>query len=213
MSAPRDDGLPRVAGALQSEALAPGMVVGLFGGSFNPVHRGHWHVAETARKRLQLGRVWWLVSPQNPLKSSGETADYRERVARVRRLIGRRPRHVVSTLEARIGVRRTAETVAHLVRRWPQVRFVWIMGGDNLGGFHRWGAWRSIAQMAPIAVVSRPGVRPPAGLACAAQALRPYRVLQENAGLTVVRRPPVWVYLTARYNNASSTALRVQAQC
>ena len=117
--------------------LQPGMRVGLFGGSFNPPHEGHAHVAETAKRRLNLDRVIWLVSPQNPLKSRSETADLAERVAQAKAL-ARGPGMIVSDLESRLGSAYTIDTVRALKARFPGVKFVWIMGADSLASFHRW---------------------------------------------------------------------------
>lgn len=166
--------------------LEPGMRVGLFGGSFNPPHEGHAHVAETALRQLNLDRVIWIVSPQNPLK--GAPAPMAARLAAVRDY-ARGPRMIVSDLEARLGTRYTVDTLAALKRRFPRVRFVWVMGSDNLSGFHRWRNWRAIAKSLPIAVVPRPGstIRS----SPAARALR-------------VRR------LHGPLNDASSTALRAR---
>ena len=135
--------------------LQPGMRVGLYGGSFNPAHDGHAHVAETARKRLGLDRVIWLVSPQNPLKSSRDTAPLAERMAGVRRQARDRGM-VVSDVETRMGSQYTIDTVRALKARYPGVSFVWIMGADSLATFHRWKGWTQIMREVPVAVISRP---------------------------------------------------------
>ncbi len=197
--------------ALSTPALSPGLAVGIYGGSFNPAHEGHWHVAETARKRLGLDRVWWVVSPQNPLKSPAETSDFAQRVQDVRALIDGRPRHVISTIERDEDLGRTLDTVRFLTRHWRSVHWVWVMGEDNLAGFHRWFGWREIADLVPIAIVSRPHVRPIAGLSKMAQVLSSHRLDESQAGSLVVKSPPAWVYLHARHNAASSTALRSRA--
>src|SRR5271163_4334682 len=137
--------------------LKPGMRVGLFGGSFNPAHDGHAHVAETALRRLGLDRIIWLVSPQNPLKPSHETD------AHTRRLWGalryaEGPSMIVSDAEVKIGSRYTVDTVRALKARFPGVRFVWIMGADSLAGFHRWRGWTQIMREVPLAVVDRPWI-------------------------------------------------------
>ena len=137
--------------------LEPGMRVGLYGGSFNPAHEGHAHVANWARKRLGLQKVIWLVSPQNPLKRGVEpTAPLAERMAGARRF-ARGPSMIVSDAETRLGTSYTVDTIRALKRRFPGVRFFWIMGSDNLAIFHRWRAWRTIARLAPIVIVDRPG--------------------------------------------------------
>src|SRR5215467_14346327 len=136
-------------------ALLPGMRVGLFGGSFNPAHAGHAHVAETARRRLGLDRVIWLVSPQNPLKSRHETADLAQRMASAASFTAG-PDMIVTDLETRLGSAYTIDTVRALKARHPGVQFVWIMGADSLAGFHRWRGWTQILREVPVAVVSRP---------------------------------------------------------
>ena len=129
--------------------------MGLYGGSFNPAHEGHAHVARIALVRLGLDRVIWLVSPQNPLKREG-AADLAERMAGARRL-ARGPAMIVSDLEARLGIRYTVDLVRLMRARYPAVRFVWLMGADNLAGFHRWRGWAEIMRRVPVCVVARPG--------------------------------------------------------
>jgi len=138
-------------------SLTPGMRVGLYGGSFNPAHEGHAHVAETARRRLGLDRVIWLVSPQNPLKPSHETASLAERLAGARHLAHGR-NMIVSDAESQIGTRYTIDTLRVLKGRFPGVRFVWLMGADSLASFHHWRGWTQIMETAPVAVVSRPWI-------------------------------------------------------
>jgi len=184
------------------------MRVGLFGGSFNPPHEGHAHVARTALVRLGLDRVIWLVSPQNPLKR-GQPADLAERMAATRRL-ARGPSMIVSDVEARLGVRYTIDLIRVLQARCPGVHFVWIMGADNLASFHRWRGWSEIMASTPMAVVARPGSELRSGLAPAAQRFsRARRPASAVKGLALTR-PPVWVYLPARLNHTSSTALRAR---
>ncbi len=188
--------------------LKPGMRVGLFGGSFNPAHEGHAHVARTALVRLGLDRVIWLVSPQNPLKRN-QPADLRERVTAARRL-ARGPKMIVSDIETRLGVRYTIDLIRILKARFPGVKFVWIMGADSLASFHKWRGWREILDSVPIAVVARPGSELRGGLAPAAlrfaHARRPARAAKSLASLPA----PAWMYLPARLNHASSTVLRAR---
>lgn len=200
--------------ALTSEFTPPGLRIGIFGGSFDPPHDGHLHVARTALIRLELDRVWWLVSPQNPLKPKGSADDHAARLAATRRLAGE-PRMVVTDIEARLGAQYTADTLAALRARLPQARLVWIMGGDNLASFHRWRGWRSIMETTPIAVVARPHAEPPrtlarATLSPAARAYAHARRRDHEAKRLVELAPPAWVYLTARLNSASSTELRAR---
>ena len=192
--------------ALKSELLVPGMRIGLFGGTFDPPHAGHLHVARTAMRRLGLHRVWWLVSPQNPLKQR-QAGDLARRMAAVADLAAE-PRMVVSDIEARLGINRTVELMRELKRRHPGVNFVWIMGADNLSTIHRWGQWREIFASYPIAVVSRPTDAVRARLSPAVQIHARDR-LPEGRARTLADQPaPTWTYLTEPYHPHSSTALR-----
>jgi nicotinate-nucleotide adenylyltransferase len=187
--------------------LEAGMRVGLFGGSFNPAHDGHAHVAETALMRLGLDRVIWLVSPQNPLKSTRHMAPLEDRVASARRF-ARGPSMIVSDVEARIGTRYSLDTLRALQRRFPGVRFVWIMGADNLAGFHRWRGWPEILRRVPVAVVARPGATLSSRVAPAARRFAHARRGAGQGGELSLARPPAWIYLAAPLNEASSTHLR-----
>jgi len=187
--------------------LAAGMKVGLFGGSFNPAHEGHAHVAETALRRLGLDRVVWLVSPQNPLKDASETAPLAERMASARRLaVG--PAMRVSDVETRVGTTWTIDTLNSLVARYPGVRFVWLMGSDNLAGFHRWRGWTDIMRMMPVAVVARPGTTLESRSAPAARRFAAFRIPSRKARTLADRPAPAWTYLRAPLNSASSTVIR-----
>jgi len=186
------------------------MRVGLLGGSFNPAHEGHAHVAETALTRLGLDRVVWLVSPQNPLKSARETAPLPQRMASARRA-ARGPSMIVSDFETRIGTAYTVDTLRALKARFPGVRFVWLMGSDNLAGFHRWRGWLEIARLVPIAVIARPGALIRSRFAPAARRLASVRVPQARARALAGLSAPAWTYLHAPLNAASSTALRTRS--
>ena len=188
--------------------LKPGMRVGLFGGSFNPAHEGHAHVARTALTRLDLDRVIWLVSPQNPLKRN-QPADLAERMAGARRL-ARGPKMIVSDIETRLGVRYTIDLIRILKARNPGVHFVWVMGADSLASFHRWRGWREIQHAIPIAVVARPGSELRGGIAPAAARFAHARRSVQSAHRLAHLEPPVWVYLPAPLNRASSTAIRAR---
>jgi len=199
-------------GALRLDLhLEPGMRVGLFGGSFNPAHAGHAHVAETARRRLRLDRVVWLVSPQNPLKPTHETADLAERMAGARRWAAG-PGMIVSDAERRLGAQYTIDTVRALKARYPGVKFVWIMGADSLAGFHRWRGWTQVMREVPVAVISRPGMAVRARFSPAARRFARYRRPSSLAPRLADMTPPAWVYLLGRFNFQSSTALRRQAR-
>jgi nicotinate-nucleotide adenylyltransferase len=184
-----------------------GQRIGLMGGTFNPPHAGHATCAVTAMRRLQLDQLWWMVSPGNPLKSGQGLPPLAERMAASRRLVTD-PRIKVTGLEAALGSRYTYETLRYLTRRLPGVHFVWVMGADNLAGFHRWQNWREIANLVPIAVVDRPGWRLGALASPAAAALSHYRVAEGLAGRLPLMRPPAWAFLSTRLSESSSTALR-----
>lgn len=162
-----------------------GMKIGLFGGSFDPAHAGHAHVAETALKRLGLDQIWWLVTPQNPLKQ--KSAPLAERMASAERF-AHGPRMRVTDLETQLGASFTYETLRALKKRYPGVRFTFVMGEDNLMNFRQWRNWREVAEALPIAVVSRPGCN-----------------TRNRAGF-----PKHWRYLTGRHHKIDSTTLRAQ---
>ena len=187
--------------------LTRGMRVGLYGGSFNPAHEGHAHVAETAKRRLNLDRVIWLVSPQNPLKRGQDTPDLAERMAGARGL-AKGPGMIVSDAEAKLGSAYTIDTVRALKRRFPGVDFVWIMGADSLASFHRWRGWTQIMREAPVAVVSRPWISLKSRFSPAALRFARFRRPSREAQTLARRRPPAWVFLFGRFNFQSSTALR-----
>lgn len=184
----------------------PGMSVGLLGGSFDPAHEGHAHLTREALKRLGLERVWWLVSPGNPLKPN-PPAPLAERIARAGQVMDD-PRVVITDIEARIGTRYTAETLRRLQVLYPGVRFVWLMGADNLAQFHRWDRWRDIMAMVPVGVLARPGSGLKARLSVAAQVFRGHRV---GRGENLARRKgPAWVFVNVPMNDASSSDIRAK---
>jgi nicotinate-nucleotide adenylyltransferase len=209
-------GLAPLCHTLRSGALRPGfhlergMRVGLFGGSFNPAHVGHAHVAETARMRMGLDRIIWLVSPQNPLKSRKDTAPLEQRIAEIKPFVG--PRDIISNFETQINATYTLDTLRALKARYPGVHFVWIMGGDSLAGFHRWRGWVQIAHMIPMAIVSRPGVLMKSRLSPAAQRFRRFRKRERTAKTLPYKTAPAWVYLKGPLHTASSSAIRDQRQ-
>jgi nicotinate-nucleotide adenylyltransferase len=187
-------------------ALA-GQRIGIMGGSFNPSHEGHRIVAETALKRLGLDQLWWLVTPGNPLKVNDELPSLSQRMSAAR-LFARGPRMKITSFEATLGTPYTAATLAFLKRRHPGVRFVWVMGADNLATFHRWQHWRSIAAAMPIAVIDRPGWRLKALASPAAAALAITRIPEQHSARLATCQAPAWTFLTSRLSQLSSTALR-----
>jgi nicotinate-nucleotide adenylyltransferase len=188
-------------------ASVPGMRIGLYGGSFNPAHAAHRMVAERALKRLGLDRVWLLVTPGNPLKETNGLRPLAERIAIVGRVM-RDPRIVPTGIEATLGTHFTIDSLKALKARCPGVRFVWIMGGDNLRDFSRWRDWRGIARQMPIAVIDRPGTTHSAVRSNAAQWLRPYRIEESDAAMLADLKPPSWVFLHGPRSDLSSTAVR-----
>ncbi|MBD3847139.1 nicotinate-nucleotide adenylyltransferase [Bosea sp. SSUT16] len=195
---------------LRLPPFAPGLRIGLFGGTFNPAHDGHRMASVTALQRLQLDRIWWLVTPGNPLKNNSNLPSLAERIRFGRKLADHARIHVTG-IEARLRTRYTADTLRALKRRCPGVRFVWIMGSDNLASFHRWNEWRAIARMMPIAVVDRPGSTHSAIASPAANWMSRWRI-PESEGAALARiHPPAWVFLHGRRSDLSSTKLRRQA--
>lgn len=186
---------------------APGMKIGLFGGSFNPIHEGHRLVAEQCLKRLALDAVWLLVSPGNPLKDHSELAPLADRVTAARTLLAN-PRLYATGAEARHRFHYTADTLAWLRRSCEGTRFVWIMGADNLAQFHRWERWEEIARMMPIAVYARPGSIFRATVSRAATALKRNRMPEADAERLALADPPAWVYLHGVTSAQSSSAIR-----
>ncbi len=188
----------------------PGQVIGLFGGSFDPPHAGHVHVSREALKRFGLDRVWWLVSPGNPLKPRGPAA-LDKRMAAARALL-RDPRIGVTDLEAHLGTRYTAETIAALLRLYPGVRFVWLMGADNMAQFHRWQRWEWIMEHVPVGVLARPGQRISARTSVAAQRFRGAMLPAQAAHLLGRAKPPAWCFLNVPMVNVSSSEIRARGE-
>ncbi|WP_439136631.1 nicotinate-nucleotide adenylyltransferase [Roseicyclus sp.] len=188
-------------------ALA-GQTIGLFGGSFDPAHLGHLHVSREALKRFGLDRVWWLVSPGNPLKSKGP-APLAQRLAAAHALVDH-PRIIITDIEARIGTRYTAQTIAALQALYPGVRFVWLMGADNLAQFHRWQDWQEIMARVSVGVLARPGSRIAARTAKAAGIYRHAKLPAEAARLLAHATPPTWCFVNLPMIDASSSAIRAR---
>lgn len=184
-----------------------GMVVGLFGGSFNPPHEGHRLVAEIALKQLGLDQLWWMVTPGNPLKSRSVLLPLIERI-RLSEAMTRNRRIKVTAFEERLQTGFTAQTIEHVLTRNAGVRFVWIMGADSLKTFHRWQKWREIAQSIPIAVIDRPGATLSFLSSPAARALSGSRIDESDAGKLAFKSPPRWTFIHGPRSSLSSTAIR-----
>jgi nicotinate-nucleotide adenylyltransferase len=189
--------------------VAAGLRIGLLGGSFNPAHEGHLHVSDVALKRLGLDYIWWLVSPQNPLKPTLGMASLKERLASARRLTSSSPHIRVTDIEAKLGTRYTIDTVARLTQRFSALRFVWLMGSDNLMTFHRWSNWQELARGIPIAVVIRPGTALAPLISKAARYLGDFKAPDERS--LAATAPPAFAVLDARRSPTSATAIRAQA--
>ena len=193
--------------------LWAGQTVGLLGGSFNPAHDGHRTIAERALTCLGVDWVWWLVSPQNPLKSSQGMASLGARLASAERQIAGHPRMRASCVETTLGTQYTAQTLERLIQAHPRIQFVWLMGADNLVQFHRWQHWRQIAQLAPIAVFDRAGGKHAAITSHAAKALRHRRQSPGRHFGKARQRLPRWTFVYGPRHPLSSTVLRQRGQC
>jgi nicotinate-nucleotide adenylyltransferase len=193
---------------LSAPALA-GLRVGLLGGSFNPAHAGHLHISLLALKYLQLDELWWMVSPQNPLKSKEDMAPFAERLASARAM-ARHPRILVTDVETRLHTRYTADTLLALRRRFPRTHFVWIMGADNLAQIPKWERWTEIFSSVPVAVFDRGTYVFPALAGKAARRYAAERVSAENAARLAKATPPAWAYFHIRRHPASATDIRAQ---
>jgi nicotinate-nucleotide adenylyltransferase len=184
-----------------------GQRIGLFGGSFNPAHYGHYMVALYAMKRLQLDWVWWLVSPQNPLKDPSETGEYNKRLA-LTKLVARHPRFVVTDLERQANSHNTAETLLALSGQLKQANFIWIMGADSFANLHRWHHWTDIVEALPLAFLARPGYSVRALSSRAAIRYAGSRIATDRAARLVKHKTPAWVFLPMPLRPESSTAIR-----
>lgn len=187
-----------------------GQRIGLMGGSFNPAHDGHAMIARLALKRLRLHRIWWLVSPQNPLKPSTGMAPLKARIAQAR-TIARHPRIEVGALEAQLGTQYTADTLRLLRKRFPRARFVWVMGADNLIQLPAWRDWSTIIRTVGVAVFDRPTYSLKALSGRAARRFARFRLPERRSRAVTKRRPPVWVFHHTLLNPESATGIRARA--
>jgi nicotinate-nucleotide adenylyltransferase len=183
--------------------------IGLLGGSFNPAHEGHRYISVLALKRLRLDEVWWVLTPQNPLKDACDTAPFEERLKAAER-VARHPRIRVTDIERRLGTAHTADTLALLLPRFPKCRFVWLMGADNLLQVSEWKDWRRIFRLVPIAVFSRPPYSKPALVARSARVFAGSRAGESRARSIATLSPPAWVFLHMRPHAGSATRIRAR---
>ncbi len=192
---------------LRMPHVESGLTVGLFGGSFNPPHDGHLLVSELALKRIALDQVWWMVTPGNPLKQNAGLPPLATRIA-WSEAINEDPRVKITAFEARYGTRYTAQTLDLVMARRPRVRFVWIMGADNLATFHHWQDWRCIAMTVPIAVIDRPGSTLSFLSSVMAKAFSQARLDEQDASLLAHAKAPAWTFIHGPRSPLSSTAIR-----
>jgi len=183
--------------------------VGILGGSFNPAHGGHLHISRRALRALALDEVWWLVSPQNPLKAKAGMAPLAARLAGARALAAD-GRIRICDLERVFGTTRTAETLTRLLRRYPKLRFVWLMGADNLVEIPTWAEWERIFRTVPIAVFDRPSYSQRALGSRAARRFGRNRLRSDEAKELALRRPPAWIFLRGHFHPASATEIRAE---
>lgn len=186
--------------------VGAGQAVGLLGGSFDPAHAGHAHITREALKRFGLDRLWWLVSPGNPLKPCGP-APLAGRMAAARKVM-QHPRVEITDIEARLGTRATADTLAALRALYPRVRFVWLMGADNLAQFHLWQDWRAIMDSVPVGVLARPGQRISARMSPVARIYAQHRISGQASHLLARAAPPAWCFVNVSMVDLSSSAIR-----
>lgn len=184
------------------------MTVGLFGGSFDPPHKGHSLVSAKLQAALGLDVVWWLVAPQNPIKTSSPDS-MENRLNACRELVGSFNNRVyISDEETRLGTRNTVDTVRKLKQIYPQVKFIWLMGADNMASLHHWKDWQVLMHDIPMAIYPRPGYVIKAGLSPAAQQFGDYRIATDQAANLKTIDAPAWVLLTGKMDDISSTTLR-----
>lgn len=198
----------------QQALLAPsrrwdGLTVGLYGGSFNPAHPGHLHVSHRAIKHLQLDALWWLVSPQNPLKHTADMAPFNKRFKSAQSIVNS-TKIYVSSAEKYMATQYSADTIARLQHRFKRTRFIWVIGADNLARFHQWRDWHQIFTRLPIAVIDRPGYSGSAFSSLAAHRYRACRLPARQAPLLKRVKAPAWTYLTGPLHPASATRIRMQ---
>jgi nicotinate-nucleotide adenylyltransferase len=183
------------------------MRIGLLGGSFNPAHDAHREISLLALKRLGLDRIWWLVTPGNPLKDSRELKPLGERLQQARTLTGD-PRIDVTAIETLLRTRFTFDTVRRLTEQYRGVRFVFLMGADNLAQLHRWKRWRELISLVPLAVVDREGWSLRALASPAAISMSQSRLPEHDAVMLASSTAPSWVFLHGLKSGLSSTKLR-----
>jgi len=196
---------------ISSSQVAAGQRIGLLGGSFNPAHEGHLHISNLALKILKLNEVWWLVSPQNPLKPEQGMAPLKDRLAHAKQ-IAQSHQITATDLEQELGTRYTVDTLAALKQRFDGVNFVWLMGADNLLQIDRWERWEQVFETVPVAVFARPSYSDEAEKAKASRQFARYRLDSERADELAEMSPPAWVFLKTPESPVSATEIRVRGE-
>ena len=189
-------------------SVEPGLTIGLLGGSFDPPHEGHVHITKLALKFFNLSKIWWLVCPENPIKSV-TPSDVNSRFLASKKIM-KHPSVVITDLERKFKTKYTFQTLIKLKKIYPSTKFVWLMGADNLINFHHWKNWDWIMKNIPIGVMARPRDQIKAGLSPAAIRFSKYRLPREKSLLLPYLSPPVWTLVTGSMKNISSTNLRVK---
>lgn len=188
----------------------PGMRIGILGGSFDPAHEGHALITREALRRFGLDRVWWMLSPHNPLKENGP-APMAQRIAQARNVMSD-PNVVITDIEARLGTRFTADTLAQLQARYPGVHFVWLMGADNLVQFDRWDHWRDIMARVPVGVLARPGWRMAGRYARSARIFARDELPADRARQLASLPAPAWSFVNIPMSSLSSSEIRARGK-
>ena len=184
-----------------------GQRIGLLGGSFNPAHEGHMHLSQLAFRHLRLDQIWWLVSPQNPLKASAGMASLEDRMSKAR-AVAKHRRISVTDIETQLGTQFTADTLQALKKRFPGGHFVWLMGADNLAQIDQWKNWTSIFMTVPVAIFARPTYSLRAENAKAVRRFSRSRVDRSNAKRLADMKPPAWAFLKTPLSSISATEIR-----
>jgi len=187
-----------------------GLRIGLLGGSFDPPHSGHMHISKWAIKEFSLDRIWWLVSPGNPLKKDAP-ADLDRRLSACNKLVNH-PKVIVTDLERVFNTRYTAQTLTSLKSQYRGVRFVWLMGADNLAEFHKWDRWQDIMHMLPVGVMARPNQQLAANCSPAARIFRESRLSAQSSTALPFKEAPSWSLLTGPMDDESSSKIRAKGK-
>jgi len=199
------------AAAISSLGVTAGQRIGLLGGSFNPAHEGHLHISDLAHKKLKLDWVWWLVSPQNPLKPECGMAPLQERLSHAQQ-VARGHAIRVTDIEKTLETRFTVDTLGALKKCFPDVNFVWLMGADNLIQIDRWTRWQQVFKTTPVAVFARPDYSNDAENAKASRHFANFRLDSDRAEDLAEISPPAWVFLKTPENSVSATEIRNRSQ-